>query len=141
MSSTSPVSKKRSTSSTASKRNLKGPVVPTLKSRPGVTRTSSEDDELVVHSFESVWDAIEDDLAERQRMKVLSSLMSQLKQHIEAQGWTQKSAAKHLGVTQPRISDLMRGKINLFSIDALIGMSGYAGVKLEIVFGKKRIVT
>jgi predicted XRE-type DNA-binding protein len=69
-------------------------------------------------------------------MKVLSSLMMQLTDHINAQGWTQKSAAKQLGVTQPRISDLMRGKINLFSIDALIGMSGYAGIELDIIFGK-----
>lgn len=67
-------------------------------------------------------------------MKVLSSLMMQLNDFIKAKGWTQKSAAKQLGVTQPRISDLMRGKINLFSIDALIGMSGQAGIRLEVVF-------
>lgn len=67
-------------------------------------------------------------------MKVLSSLMMQLNDFIKAKGWTQKSAAKQLGVTQPRISDLMRGKINLFSIDALVGMSGQAGIRLKVIF-------
>jgi predicted XRE-type DNA-binding protein len=65
-------------------------------------------------------------------MKVLSSLMMHLRDYIQEAGWTQRAAAKHLGVSQPRISDLMRGKINLFSIDALIGMSGLAGIKLDI---------
>lgn len=67
-------------------------------------------------------------------MKVLSSLMDQLETYIKAQGWTQAEAAKRLGVSQPRISDLMRGKINLFSIDALVGMSGMASIKLDLRF-------
>ncbi len=77
---------------------------------------------------------MEPDLAQRQRMKVLSSLMMQMQDYVRKQDWTQKAAAKHLGVTQPRVSDLMRGKINLFSIDALIGMSGHAGITLNLVF-------
>jgi predicted XRE-type DNA-binding protein len=85
-----------------------------------------------------VWDALEDDLAERQRMKVLSSLLAQLQEYVGSQGWTQKTAAQHLGISQPRVSDLMRGKINLFSIDALIGMSGMAGIKLELRFKPDR---
>lgn len=65
-------------------------------------------------------------------MKVLSELMIEIERHIKARGWTQKQAAKHLGVTQPRISDLKRGKINLFSIDALVGMIGAAGLHIEL---------
>jgi predicted XRE-type DNA-binding protein len=98
----------------------------------------SEDEPIASRSFESVWDAIEDDLAERQRMKVLASLMIQLKEHINERKWTQGVAAKQLGVSQPRISDLMRGKINLFSIDALVGMAGMAGIKLEVRFKPSR---
>ena len=58
--------------------------------------------------------------------------MITLEQHIKAHGWTQKEAAKRIGVTQPRVSDLMRGKINLFSIDAVVGMLAVVGVRLEV---------
>jgi predicted XRE-type DNA-binding protein len=82
--------------------------------------------------FESIWDAIEDDPVERERMKVLSQLMMTLDRHIKKQGWTQAEAAKQLGVTQPRISDLMRGKINLFSIDSLFELLAKAGIHMEL---------
>lgn len=82
--------------------------------------------------FANIWDAIESDPAEAERMKMISGLMVMLTQHIKAQGWTQKEAAERLGVTQPRISDLMRGKIGLFSINSLVGLLAAAGVKLEI---------
>jgi len=84
-----------------------------------------------------VWDAIEDDLGDRQRMKVLSNLMAELRLYIRAKRWTQQVAAKRLGVTQPRISNLMQSRINLFSIDALVEMTGRAGIKLDISFVPK----
>jgi len=49
---------------------------------------------------------------------------------------TQKQAAKKFGVTQPRISDLVRGKIDLFAIDTLVGMAATAGLKVEMHIGK-----
>ncbi len=55
---------------------------------------------------------------------------------IETRGLTQAAAAKLLGVTQPRISDLTRGKIDRFSIDTLIAMLGHAGVGVQIVRGR-----
>jgi transcriptional regulator with XRE-family HTH domain len=55
-----------------------------------------------------------------------------LSERIKQQGWTQAEAATHLGVTQPRVSDLVRGKINLFAIDALVSMATTAGLKVEI---------
>ncbi len=58
--------------------------------------------------------------------------MITLADHIKAQGWTQAEAAKHLGVTQPRISDLMRGKFNLFGLDHLAIMLARAGRQVEI---------
>jgi len=57
-----------------------------------------------------------------------------LELHILKMGWTQKEAAAQLGVTQPRISDLMRGKLEVFSIDGLIGLLAKAGIAVEIQF-------
>ena len=60
--------------------------------------------------------------AEAAHLLIRSDLMSQLSQLIDTRGLTQKQAAKTLGVTQPRISDLKRGRIDRFSIDALVEM-------------------
>ena len=62
--------------------------------------------------------------------------MIRLSELIEARGLTQTQAAALFGVTQPRISDLVRGKIDRFSIDTLIAMLGHAGVRVQIVLGR-----
>lgn len=85
-----------------------------------------------IQSFASVWDAIEDTPAEAENMRLRSALMIGLKQKIRAEGWSQAEAARRLGVTQPRISDLLRGKINLFAIDTLVNMLVAAGMHVEI---------
>ena len=82
--------------------------------------------------FASVWDAIEDTPAEAENMKLRSSLMIALKAHLTRTGLSQAQAAKLFGVTQPRISDLMRGKINLFALDALVNMAATAGMHVEM---------
>ena len=78
--------------------------------------------------FASVWDAIEDTPQEAASMRARSSLMMNLAEVIRQQGMTQAEAAALFGVTQPRISDLMRGKVNLFSLDTLIDMAATAGM-------------
>ena len=83
-------------------------------------------------TFESVWDAIEDTPAEAENMKLRSTLMMALEQHIRAKGWTQVEAARRLGVTQPRVSDLLRGKIDLLAIDTLVNMVAAAGLHVEV---------
>ena len=83
-------------------------------------------------SFASVWNAIEDTPAEAENMKLRSSLMMALEQHIRAQGWTQAEAARRLSVTQPRVSDLLRGKIGLFGLDTLVNMVVAAGMRVEM---------
>jgi predicted XRE-type DNA-binding protein len=60
------------------------------------------------------------------------TLMRKLVGYITATGVTQSEAAKRLGVTQPRISDLTRGKVDLFSIDSLVNMLGAAGLHVDI---------
>ena len=82
--------------------------------------------------FDNVWDAIEDTPAQAENMKLRSTLIMALKDHIARTGLSQSEAAKLLGVTQPRISDLMRGKIDLFSIDTLISMLTRAGMRVEL---------
>jgi predicted XRE-type DNA-binding protein len=86
--------------------------------------------------FENVWDAIEDDPAQRENLKVRSALITALIGHIQSEGMTQGKAAEKFGVTQPRISDLMRGKIDLFSIDTLVNMLGVAGLHMEMQIRK-----
>ena len=80
----------------------------------------------------SVWDAIEDTPAEVENMKLRSELMMALKKHIMRTEMSQAQAARLFGVTQPRVSDLMRGKINLFGLDALVNMAAAAGLRVEM---------
>jgi predicted XRE-type DNA-binding protein len=82
--------------------------------------------------FTSIWDAIEDTPAEAENMKMRSMLMVALKTQIQRVGLTQAEAARLLGVTQPRVSDLMRGKINLFGLDALVNMATAAGLRVQL---------
>lgn len=80
----------------------------------------------------SIWDVLEDSPAEAETMKLRSKLMMALEQHIKAKNWTQAEAARHLGVTQPRISDLKRGKIDLFALDGLVQMALAAGLTVDL---------
>lgn len=82
--------------------------------------------------FASVWDAIEDTPAQAENMKLRSALIMALKDHIEREKLNQSQAAKLFGVTQPRVSDLMRGKIDLFGLDSLVNMAAAAGLQVEM---------
>jgi predicted XRE-type DNA-binding protein len=82
--------------------------------------------------FTSVWNAIEDTPEEAENMKLRSDLMIALKQYITHAGLSQSQVAKRFCVTQPRVSDLMCGKINLFSLDALVNMVTAAGMYVEM---------
>jgi predicted XRE-type DNA-binding protein len=82
--------------------------------------------------FTSVWDTIENTPERATNMKLRSELMIALKNHIARAGMSQAQAAQLFGVTQPRVSDLMRGKINLFALDALVNMATAAGLGIEL---------
>ena len=82
--------------------------------------------------FPNVWDAIEAPPEDAENMKLRSVLMTALKNHITRSEMSQAQAAKLFGVTQPRISDLMRGKINLFGLDARVNMVTAAGLHIEM---------
>ena len=76
---------------------------------------------------------------EAENLRIRAALMVELTEHIRRAGLTQKEAAVTLGVTQPRISDLMRGRISVFSIDTLIAMLSRVGVKTTIRVGKRKV--
>lgn len=86
--------------------------------------------------FANVWDAISDTPAEAENMRLRSALMIALKDHIGREGLSQSQAAGLFGVTQPRISDLTRGKIDLFSLDTLVNMLAAAGMHVEMHIAK-----
>ncbi|WP_434527077.1 helix-turn-helix domain-containing protein [Photorhabdus asymbiotica] len=81
--------------------------------------------------YTSVWDALEDTQQAAENMKVRSQLARALSAHIKKKGLNQTEAAKLLNVTQPRVSDLINGKINLFSIDTLINMIVTMGLHIS----------
>jgi predicted XRE-type DNA-binding protein len=89
---------------------------------------------MTTQVFESIWDALEDASTEAENMKLRSSLLIAISQAVSTWGLTQSEAARRLGVTQPRLNDLLRGRIGKFSLDALVALAARAGlaVNLEI---------
>ena len=80
--------------------------------------------------FASVWDAIENTPKEAENMKLRSALMVVIQQYVNGKKLTQSEAAKVFGVTRPRMSGLMRGKVSQFSLDALVTMASAAGMSV-----------
>lgn len=76
---------------------------------------------------------------EAENLKIRADLMIELTKLIESRELTQASAAKLLRVTQPRVSDLMRGKIDRFSVDSLIEMLGHAGAQVSFVVTPRQV--
>jgi predicted XRE-type DNA-binding protein len=85
----------------------------------------------VIESFNSVWEALGFSDKESASLEARSMLMIQLREIIRKEGWTQAVAAKRCGVSQPRINDLIRGKIDKFSIDALIEIATALGRRVN----------
>ena len=83
-------------------------------------------------SYDSVWDAISDTPYEAANMRAKSELMMQIVAFIKKKKLTQAVAAIQCGVTQPRINDLLRGRITLFSLDALVNIATSIGFKVHI---------
>ena len=89
-------------------------------------------------TFTSVWDAIEDTPQAAASMKARSTLLMELANVIQKRGMSQSEAAEFFGVTQPRISDLVRGKIDLFSLDTLMNMASTAGMSPVVKLSKPK---
>lgn len=88
--------------------------------------------------FATVWDALADTPQQAASMRARSELLMALQGWVKTSGMTQAEAARLCGITQPRMSDLMRGKISLFSLDALIDMATVAGLEPHVTIKKPR---
>lgn len=73
---------------------------------------------------------------EAQNLQLRSTLMTRVEQYVKRSGDTQAAAARALGITQPRLNDLLRGKIDKFSLDALVNMLAHAGMRVEVTVKK-----
>jgi predicted XRE-type DNA-binding protein len=85
-----------------------------------------------IETFDSVWDAISETPAEAANLRLRADLITQISAVIDERGWTQREAAEHCGVSQPRINDLLRGRISRFSLDALVNIAAALGTRVRV---------
>ena len=90
------------------------------------------------NKFSSVWDAIEDSATDAASMKLRAELANQIIEKVHSRKLTQAEAAELIGVTQPRVSDLMRGRLDLFSLDTLVDTADRIGLRTRMVVTPKR---
>jgi predicted XRE-type DNA-binding protein len=86
--------------------------------------------------FKSVWDAIEDSPADAANLKARSDVMIAIREVVDNWKVTQAESAKRLGITQPRLNDLLRGRIDNFSLDALVNLAARAGLSVRVKVAK-----
>ncbi len=86
----------------------------------------------MAQEFASVWDALEP--KQSANMKLRSELMIEISEFVKHSGLTQAAAAERLGVTQPRLNDVLKGRIDKCTVDRLVNMLDAIGyhVKLDI---------
>lgn len=87
---------------------------------------------MTTETFDSIFDALADTPAEAANMTARADLLLAIRERVRAWSVTQEEAAKRLGLTRPRLNDLMRGKLDKFSLDALVNIASSAGFKLHI---------
>ncbi|MDK9695410.1 MAG: XRE family transcriptional regulator [Siculibacillus sp.] len=86
---------------------------------------------MIGKRFESVWDAVTDTPREAEAMKMRSAVMIELRRYIEEHGLDRSDAAALSGLPSSRVSDLMHGKIDRFTLDELVAMSVAAGFPID----------
>ncbi|NMQ21450.1 XRE family transcriptional regulator [Candidatus Competibacter phosphatis] len=88
--------------------------------------------DTTTEAFTNVWDALADTPQEAANLKVRSELMSQIAALVRERGWTQVEAARRCGVTQPRLNDLLRGRLSRFSLDALVNIAAALDCRVHV---------
>lgn len=83
-------------------------------------------------SYASIWDAIAASPEEAANLRMRAELMRKIATLVKKSGWTQADAARRCGVAQPRLNDLVRGKISRFSLDALVNIATALGWKVSV---------
>ena len=86
--------------------------------------------EIEIHA--SVWDAISDTPEQSANLRMRAELMQQIGAIVKESGWKQTEAAARCGVTQPRMNDLLRGRVSRFSLDALVNIATAIGRRVHI---------
>lgn len=84
-------------------------------------------------TFESVWDALADTPEEAVNLKLRAQLMHEIASAVKGTALKQEQAAELCGITQPRLNDLLKGKISRFSLDALVNIGARVGVSLQVI--------
>ena len=84
-----------------------------------------------VHRYDSVWDALADTPEQAANLRARTELMQKIAAIVKENGWTQVEAARRCGVTQPRMNDLLRGRVSRFSLDALVNLATALGRKVH----------
>jgi predicted XRE-type DNA-binding protein len=87
---------------------------------------------MEVQTFDSVFDALADTPAEAANMKARSEMLSALKARVRSWDLSQEAAARRLGITRPRLNDLLQGKLAKFSLDALVNLVTASGLTVHI---------
>lgn len=87
-------------------------------------------------TFADVWEALEDSPEEAASMRLRAQLMIEVQRFVAGAGLNQTAAARRLGLTQPRLSDLTRGRIEKFSLDALVNMLARVGRSVAVRIGR-----
>jgi predicted XRE-type DNA-binding protein len=88
-----------------------------------------------MNTYNSAWDAIEDTPEQAENMKLRSVFMMAIEQYLTSQEGTQAEKAARLNLTQPRLNDLMKGRIQKFSLDSLVNIASRAGLPVELKVG------
>jgi len=83
-------------------------------------------------SYASVWDAIADTPEQAANLRARAELMHKIAARLKKHDWTQAEAARRCGVTQPRINDLLRGRLSRFSLDALVNIATALGCRVRV---------
>ena len=82
-------------------------------------------------AFRSVWDALEDTPEGAANMKVRAEILIAIQERVRKQKGTQAEKASRLDVTQPRLNDLLQGRIDKFSLDSLVNIAERAGLRID----------
>lgn len=90
----------------------------------------------IIPSSGNVFKDLGFDAEEAENLRLRSEMIIALRHYIERNNMTQKQAADRFGVTQPRISDLIRGKIGKFTIDMLANMLSSIGIRVQLIMKK-----
>lgn len=89
--------------------------------------------------FSNVWDALENAPEQAENMKLRAELMTQIRDYVDGLDMTQQAAAKRLGLTQPRLDDLLRGRLDRFSLDMLVNVLARAGKHINVSISDEEV--